>query len=124
MSVFFGWLSGQPPIFWMFMAVIGFLLVLAIRETWFDHRPPEQSKHILTDLELEMLQFIAEAIRDRPVTTSAIITHDPFMEVSPYLLEQSLINLRNLGYIVATEASPEYFIVSEITGEGLEMARS
>ena len=68
-----------------------------IKGTWEALGSRRKPRHILTELELELLQFIALTVIERPVTTSAIIAHKEFIDTSPYLLEQSLINLRNLG---------------------------
>ena len=113
---------------WIVVAVVAFVAAASVHYfptfRWPSLRQSKRPKNILTDLEMEMLQFIAEAIRDRPVTTSAIITHAPFMDVHVRLTENSLINLRNLGYVVMAETRPGYYVVTEITGEGLKVART
>ena len=86
------------------------------------------SKKLLNDLEREMLVFILSLVGKRPVTTSDIYTHEPFLEVDPDELHQAFIHLQVNEYIVAGEAkdnnpwapqSAQRFKVQAVTKEGI-----
>jgi len=118
---------------WVAVVLLGFtvfFLTMAIRESWQNRKSKDSVQDIpiapivLTELEREMLRFIVEDFQRGTVTTSSIMCHEPFLDISPRLLENSLINLRNLGYVVVAETQPFYFTVKEITGDGLKVVRN
>ena len=91
------------------------------------------SKKLLNDLEREMLVFILSLVGKRPVTTSDIYTHEPFLEVDPDELHQAFIHLQVNEYIVAGEAkdnnpwapqSAQRFKVPAVTKEGIGALKS
>ena len=98
-----------------------------------EHMGEGANKKLLNDLEREMLMFILSLVGKRPVTTSDIYTHKPFLEVGPGELHQAFIHLQVNEYIVAEEAkdnnplapqSAQQFKVQVVTKEGIEALKS
>ena len=84
-------------------------------------------KVLLSDRECKMLRFIFSIISKRPVTTSDIYTHEPFLKVDPGELHLAFMHLLRDGYIVAEERkdnnplappSARMFAVQDVTEKG------
>ena len=69
-----------------------------------------------------MLKFIDSNLEPPSMraTTSDIWCHEPFLSISPAMLEQSFFYLKGKGYIVALELDPamQTFVVTRITEKG------
>ena len=101
---------------------------------WRKWQDRKLTKLVLLDgLQRQMLTFILSLVGKRPVTTSDIYTHEPFLEVGPGELHQAFIHLRVNEYIVAEEdpgnnplapPSAHRFKVQAVTKEGIAALRS
>ena len=86
----------------------------------------EEPVALLDELELQMLQFIhAELKKGVVVSTGTVYCHDPFLKVSPTILNLAFCYLADSGYISATEAPhsnpmavSQNFTVTAVTQEG------
>lgn len=92
----------------------------------------ENAESLLSYLEMDMLSFIEDALRETYVTTETVLSHTPFLKISPGTLNKALIHLSKEGYIEANEdpeANPlvdpihRSWIVHRVTEKGRRALR-